>query len=229
MKEKMGHLAVRAEVFILIILCVRVGVKYAGQCQSSMIAGRNQSKEQVQTKEQMQSEKQLQGEEQVWTGKQTQTDGKLESVGEVQTGVEQIGKTIQKTTQSDELGKVYDNTQTDKAVTNQDTRPRVALTFDDGPNGKYTPALLEGLKERGVHATFFLMGKNIEGKEELVRQIQSDGHLIGNHTYDHVELDKISEEAAKEEIIATNQEIYEITGIYPDDGSGRLWCMAKKS
>lgn len=107
MKEKMGHLAVRAEVFILIILCVRVGVKYAGQCQSSMIAGRNQSKEQVQTKEQMQSEKQLQGEEQVWTGKQTQTDGKLESVGEVQTGVEQIGKTIQKTTQSDELGKVY--------------------------------------------------------------------------------------------------------------------------
>lgn len=216
MKEKMGHLAVRAEVFILIILCVRVGVKYAGQCQSSMIAGRNQSKEQVQTKEQMQSEKQMQGEEQVWTGKQTQTDGKLESVGEVQTGVEQIGKTIQKTTQSDESGKVYGNTQTDKAVTNQDTRPRVALTFDDGPNGKYTPALLEGLKERGVHATFFLMGKNIEGKEELVRQIQADGHLIGNHTYDHVELDKISEEAAKEEIIATNQEIYEITGIYPE-------------
>ena len=92
----------------------------------------------------------------------------------------------------------------------------IALTFDDGPNGKYTPALLEGLKERGVHATFFLMGKNIEGKEELVRQIQADGHLIGNHTYDHVELDKISEEAAKEEIIATNQEIYEITGIYPE-------------
>lgn len=130
-----------------------------------MIAGRNQSKEQVQTKEQMQSEKQLQGEEQVWTGKQTQTDGKLESVGEVQTGVEQIGKTIQKTTQSDELGKVYDNTQTDKAVTNQDTRPRVALTFDDGPNGKYTPALLEGLKERGVHATFFSWEKILREKK----------------------------------------------------------------
>lgn len=46
--------------------------------------------------------------------------------------------------------------------------PKMALTFDDGPNRKYTPLLLEGLKERGVVVTFFLMGKNIEGNEELV-------------------------------------------------------------
>lgn len=44
-------------------------------------------------------------------------------------------------------------------------KKRVALTFDDGPSSKYTPLLLEGLKERGVHATFFLMGKNIEEKK----------------------------------------------------------------
>ena len=42
-------------------------------------------------------------------------------------------------------------------------KKKAALTFDDGPNSKYTPLLLKGLKERGVHATFFLMGKNIEG------------------------------------------------------------------
>lgn len=94
-------------------------------------------------------------------------------------------------------------------------KKKVALTFDDGPSSKYTPLLLEGLKERGVHATFFLMGKNIEGKEALVKQMQEEGHLIGNHTYNHVQLDKISKEAAKEEIEATNQEIYEITGVYP--------------
>lgn len=93
--------------------------------------------------------------------------------------------------------------------------PRVALTFDDGPSRKYTPLLLEGLKDRGIHATFFLMGKNIEGNEELVKQMQTDGHLIGNHTYNHVELDKISEQRAKEEIEKTSNEIYEITGFYP--------------
>ncbi len=65
------------------------------------------------------------------------------------------------------------------------------------PSSKYTPLLLEGLKERGVHATFFLMGKNIEGKEELVKRMQAEGHLIGNHTYNHVELCKISKEAAR--------------------------------
>ena len=94
-------------------------------------------------------------------------------------------------------------------------KKRVALTFDDGPSSKYTPLLLEGLKERGVHATFFLMGKNIEGKEERVKRMQAEGHLIGNHTYNHVELCKISKEAARTEIEATNQEIYDITGEYP--------------
>ena len=94
-------------------------------------------------------------------------------------------------------------------------RPKVALTFDDGPSSKYTPQLLAGLKERNVQATFFLMGKNIEGKEELVKQMQEEGHLIGNHTYDHVELDKISREAAKEEITDTNKAICAITGNCP--------------
>ena len=93
--------------------------------------------------------------------------------------------------------------------------PRVALTFDDGPSAKYTPMLLDGLKERGVHASFFLMGKNIEGNEELVRRIQEEGHLIGNHTYNHVQLNKIPKELACEEIQKTNNEIYEVTGVYP--------------
>lgn len=93
--------------------------------------------------------------------------------------------------------------------------PKIALTFDDGPSKKYTPMLLDGLKERGVHVSFFLMGKNIEGNEELVRRIQEEGHLIGNHTYSHVELSKVSKAEAKEEIERTSNEIYEITGVYP--------------
>lgn len=93
--------------------------------------------------------------------------------------------------------------------------PRAALTFDDGPHATYTPMLLDGLRQRGIHVTFFLMGKNIEGKEDIVKQMQKDGHLIGNHTYDHVQLDKLSGDQACQQILKTNNEIYEITGEYP--------------
>ena len=95
-------------------------------------------------------------------------------------------------------------------------RPRVALTFDDGPSPKYTPILLDGLKERNVHATFFLLGKNIKKNQKLVQRMQKEGHLLGNHTYNHVQLDKISETTAKQEILRTNNEIYETAGIYPE-------------
>ena len=94
-------------------------------------------------------------------------------------------------------------------------KPRIALTFDDGPNARYTPGLLDGLKEREVHATFFLMGKNIEGNEELVRRMKEEGHLIGNHTYNHVQLDRLSRENACREVLKTNNIIYEVTGEYP--------------
>ena len=65
-------------------------------------------------------------------------------------------------------------------------KPKIALTFDDGPHPLYTPLLLEGLRERGVKASFFLIGKNIEGNEEIVKQMAEQGHIVGNHTYNHV-------------------------------------------
>ena len=91
--------------------------------------------------------------------------------------------------------------------------PRVALTFDDGPS-KNTTSLLDGLRKRGVRATFFLQGQCIEGKEEVIKQMQEDGHLIGNHTFHHVQLTKLSDEQAKQEVVSTSNAIYEITGIY---------------
>lgn len=93
--------------------------------------------------------------------------------------------------------------------------PRVALTFDDGPNARYTPLLLEGLRKRNIHATFFLLGENIPENEELLLRMQEDGHLIGCHTWSHVQLDKISPSRASREILKTNSLIYHITGTYP--------------
>ena len=93
--------------------------------------------------------------------------------------------------------------------------PRVALTFDDGPNARYTPLLLEGLRKRNIHATFFLLGENILKNKELLLRMQKDGHLIGCHTWSHVQLDKISPSRASREILKTNSQIYHITGTYP--------------
>ena len=92
----------------------------------------------------------------------------------------------------------------------------VALTFDDGPSPKYTPLLLDGLKERNVRATFFLLGQNVKENQELVQRMQAEGHLLGNHTYNHVQLNKIPETTARQEILKTNNEIYEATGKYPE-------------
>lgn len=88
----------------------------------------------------------------------------------------------------------------------------VALTFDDGPHEIYTAQLLDGLKERGVKATFFLMGQNIEGKEELVQRMKQEGHLIGNHSYQHIQLTKAGERTVCEAVERTEEIIEGITG-----------------
>ena len=89
--------------------------------------------------------------------------------------------------------------------------PRIAITFDDGPSA-CTPPLLDGLKERNVKATFFLVGENVEVYPEIVKRIHEEGHLIGNHTYHHVEITKLSDEEAMYEINKTDEVIAGITG-----------------
>ncbi len=88
----------------------------------------------------------------------------------------------------------------------------IALTFDDGPHPVYTRQLLDGLRERGVKATFFLIGQNVEGNEELVRQMAEDGHLIGCHTESHVDLTRCTQSEARREIEEASRRIARITG-----------------
>ena len=64
---------------------------------------------------------------------------------------------------------------------------KIALTFDDGPNPKNTPKILDILKEMDVKATFFVIGKYVHEYPNIVRRIHNDGHLIGNHTYSHTD------------------------------------------
>lgn len=91
----------------------------------------------------------------------------------------------------------------------------LALTFDDGPHPICTKALLDGLRERNVKASFFLLGENIPGNEPLIQQMQEDGHLIGTHCYRHVDLTKEETGKAIAMIDETNRKIEEITGEKP--------------
>ncbi|HPY51658.1 MAG TPA: polysaccharide deacetylase family protein [Sedimentisphaerales bacterium] len=66
------------------------------------------------------------------------------------------------------------------------TQSYIALTFDDGPGFRLTPAILDLLSEHGVRATFFVLGRNVQGRENLVRAAADRGHEIGTHSYDHL-------------------------------------------
>lgn len=73
-----------------------------------------------------------------------------------------------------------------KAYCSADTPLKeIAITFDDGPHAEFTPKILSKLAEFKVPATFFVIGKNISGNENLLRQMDSEGHVIGNHTFTH--------------------------------------------
>ena len=92
---------------------------------------------------------------------------------------------------------------------------KIALTFDDGPHPIYTPLLLEGLRERKVKATFFLMGSAVEQYPELVKEMAEDGHLIGNHTYHHVSLARADEALIEKEVYTVNELLEQTTGQSP--------------
>ncbi len=131
----------------------------------------------------------------------------MERLVKMQTGIKNDQPVMQINRANEELSE----------VSTQDlAKKKVALTFDDGPNALYTEGLLNGLKERGVRATFFLLGKAVEISPQLVEQMHADGHLIGNHSYEHVNLSSLNDEAAIAQVDMTNEAIYKITGEYPE-------------
>ena len=92
-------------------------------------------------------------------------------------------------------------------------RKAVALTFDDGPSPKTTPIALELLKKYNAKGTFFMVGHAVEGNEEIVKQVVAEGHQIGNHSWDHPVLTKISLEKAKSQINDTTAALKKVSGL----------------
>ncbi|HTF67770.1 MAG TPA: polysaccharide deacetylase family protein [Edaphobacter sp.] len=92
---------------------------------------------------------------------------------------------------------------------------QVTITFDDGPNPNWTPQVLDILKRKHVIATFFVVGQQVQYFPGLLRQEVGEGHEIGNHTYNHPDMDGISTFRAEQEVNATERIIQSVTGITP--------------
>jgi len=91
----------------------------------------------------------------------------------------------------------------------------VALTFDDGPHPSYTPRLLALLREKKVPATFFLTGENAHYYPHIVREIVSSGCELGNHSYTHPNLRKLTPEKVREELARTQEQIKKASNVTP--------------
>jgi len=89
---------------------------------------------------------------------------------------------------------------------------KIALTFDDGPDPLWTPAILDILRQENVPATFFIIGKNGQAYPELMRREVAEGHEIGNHTFTHPNLGEIPLSLTKLELTATQRLIESVTG-----------------
>ncbi|MBO0795910.1 MAG: polysaccharide deacetylase family protein [Ktedonobacteraceae bacterium] len=93
--------------------------------------------------------------------------------------------------------------------------PKIALTFDDGPHPVNTPKILAILRQYHVPATFFTEGKNVQQYPWLVRQEIAAGHIVGNHTWDHPELPKLTPQQRAQEIANTTSMMKQVTGVTP--------------
>lgn len=92
---------------------------------------------------------------------------------------------------------------------------KVALTFDDGPDIRFTPKVLDALKANGVKATFFVLGSMASTHPDVIRRIVNEGHVIGNHSYSHENLPKLSADKFQNQIMSTESVLQGLIGYAP--------------
>ena len=93
--------------------------------------------------------------------------------------------------------------------------PYIAMTFDDGPSGPNTPRLLDLAAKDHIKLTFFLIGENAARYPQLVQRELAEGHEVGNHSYTHPDLAKMSDDAVRSEIQKTQDAIINASGYKP--------------
>ena len=95
------------------------------------------------------------------------------------------------------------------------TQPVLAITFDDGPEPTLTPRLLDLLKARGIHATFFMVGRNVTAFPAIVKRMVDEGHEVANHSWSHPLLTKMSQQSVESQLQRTHDAIVKACGVAP--------------
>jgi len=103
----------------------------------------------------------------------------------------------------------------EKVIAPRLNRKKIAITFEDGPHPIYTPLILDTLKSRNKVATFFVMGNRANEYPMLTKRIYDEGHLLGNHSWSHAQLTRLSNVDILYQIEQTNETITQITGFKP--------------
>ena len=141
-------------------------------------------------------------------------DKQKKTIGSLRTQISQ------KSTATDKDGKPKKTTTVDQNLPDREYgdlsgEKLVALTFDDGP-GPYTERLLNAMKKRGVKATFFLLGNRIDRYPQLVKRMEKEGHAVGNHSYDHPNLTRLSASGVASNMNKTAKKIEKLIGHKPE-------------
>lgn len=101
------------------------------------------------------------------------------------------------------------------AVNVEGDGPYIALTFDDGPGKTTTPRLLDLLAKKHVKVTFFILGENAQENPEILKREIAEGHEIGNHSWSHPNLGKMSDDAVRSQLQRTQDLVFQVTGTKP--------------
>ncbi|WP_202976472.1 polysaccharide deacetylase family protein [Anaerophilus nitritogenes] len=107
----------------------------------------------------------------------------------------------------------FGNTHNEIINKGSEDKKMIALTFDDGPHPRFTPKILDLLKEYDAKATFFVIGKHVEAYPEVLKIVAKEGHEIGNHTFSHIDTKQTSSIKVEEELKKTQEIIFNTTGI----------------
>ena len=130
----------------------------------------------------------------------------VENIDEIALPVSSFFDVVQSSYLLDKDAELY------KAYYEKKNQKVVALTFDDGPNPATTNQALDTLSKYGIKATFFVLGKNVSGNEEILKRMKADGHVIGNHSWSHPVLSKLSLDEAKKQITDTEDALTKVLG-----------------
>lgn len=188
---------------VLAIIVICVGIFGAGRIKSS----EKNSKDEKNTSKVVESESNKED-----VSKKDESQSGEETTPEESTS-EETTTQPESTTPEETTSEAESVDRTDYSNPNIDpTKPMVALTFDDGPGGESTIRILDALKQYNAHATFFVVGSNVDKYADIIKRAAAEGSEVGNHTNSHAQLTKLDTNGILSEVNGVKEKVMQLTG-----------------